>query len=564
MKDLSIEQMLKTLRSQVHIEVEAEFFDNLGKALGIHLDRDNINDTIEHLKTIMPKSPKRFIHTSKSNKQLEATIDGMKPRPGTMYMKAVGDGLYMRVYPSGRKMFTFRYMLNGRRPSPVDLGPYVPNRERTPDNLGIGLTVDEAIEKVIDLRRKLLDKKDPTRYVHRRGISLKKLHALYLQEYFKSKDAVRTLSAEDSKKFRVVSNNYYQRIRLRFEKFILPDLGGRPVVTIDSFETQAVLDAVETSNGWATADEVRKALSGLIKWATDQKKYKNFVLLEGIKQIKGDAKKKYVLKVDDIKVFYDYLTDERCPTPDVQKRVLLAMLCIGSRNQETSEGMWEEFDLENKLWIVPARRMKGNEPGNGKIKANGYEGGIKRPHAVFIPNLLLEMLGPPIGKAVFPRHYKTKEVINDIPSTPECPQNGINLAKECEAFEFPFPELTAYCLRHTFSSHMDSLGFSPLTYGRCQSHSDYSTKASEKEAIAQGQAMAAKKHYTQVNVFKSMRKKAEVWIAWEAEICKLLGRPIPEYPEELLKYYEELGKPGNDEAYFADRPELLEVITRRY
>jgi integrase len=564
MKDQSIEQMLKTLRSQVHVEVEAEFFDNLGKALGIDLDRDNINDNIEYLKSLMPKSPKRFIHATKSNKKLENIIDGMKPRPDKMYMKAVGDGLNVRVYPSGRKMFTFRYMFNGRRPSPVDLGPYVPSRERTPDNLGIGLTVEEAIEKVIDLRRKLLDKKDPTRFVHRKGISVKKLFDQYLLEYFKSKDAVRTLSTADTKEFRVVSDKYYRRICVRFEKFILPDLGGRPVVTIDSFETQAILDAVEASNGCATADEVRKALSGLIRWATEHKKHKNFVLLEGIKQIKGDAKRIYILKVSDIKVFYDYLTDDNCPIPEVQRRILLAMLCIGSRNQETAEAMWEEFDRENRLWIVPARRMKGNEPGNGKTRANGYEGGIKRPHAIFLTDLLLELLGTPLGKAVFIRHYIKKETSNDLPSSAECPQNGINQAKECESFEFPFPELTAYCLRHTFSSHMDSLGFSPLSYGRCQSHSDYSTRASEQEAIKLGHGMAAKKHYAHGSVFKSMRKKAEVWIAWEAELCKQLGRPIPEYPDELLDYYEELGKPGNDEEFFAARPELLEAIIRRY
>jgi len=564
MKDQSIEQMLKTLRSQVRIEVEDEFFDKLEKSLGIDFDRDNISDTIEHLKAIMPKSPKRFIHSSKSNKKIETTIDDLKPKPDKMYMKAIGDGLYIRVYPSGRKTFTFRYMLNGRRPSPVDLGPYVPNRERTPDNLGIGLTVEEAIEKVTELCRKLLDKKDPTNYVHRKGISIRKLYSQYLQEYFKSKAAVRTLSAADSKKFRVVSNKYYRRILLRFEKFILPDLGGRPVVTIDSFETQAVLDAVEASNGWATADEVRKALSGLIKWATDQKNYKNFVLLDGIKQVKGDAKKRYILKVSDIKTFYDYLTDEKCPIPDVQRRILLAMLCVGSRNQETAEAMWEEFDRDNRLWIVPARRMKGNEPGNGKVRANGYEGGIKRPHAIFVTDLLLEILGDPLGRAVFSRHYIKKEVNHNTPSSPECPQSGLNQAKSCEAFEFPFPELTAYSLRHTFSSHMDSLGFSPLSYGRCQSHSDFSTKASEQEAVKLGHNMATKKHYTHVNVFDSMRTKAEVWIAWEAEICKLLGRPAPEYPEELLDYYEELGRPGNDEKYFAARPELLEVITKRY
>ena len=564
MKDQNVEQMIEMIRQQVLVEVESDFFTKLSMALGVDFDRDRIDDAISHLKANMPRSPKRFVHSNKSNKKLEVLIEELKPRPDKMYMKALGDGLQMRVYPSGKKSFAYRYMFNGRRPSPIDLGPYVPRRDRTHDNAGIGLTVDEATEKAIELRRKLLDKKDPVRYVHRKGISLSKLYNEYLLEHFRPKSATMNLSTEEFRKIRVVSNKYYRRICLRFEKFILPDFGGRPVVTIDSFEIQALLDAIEDSNGWATADEVRKAISGLIRWATDKKKYKNFKLLEGIKQIKGDTKKRYVLKVGGIKTFFDYLIDKRCPIPEVQQRILLAMLVVGSRNQETAQAMWDEFDLENRLWIVPAKRMKGKEPGSGRTLANGFEAGIKRPHAIFVTDLLLEIFGKPVGAAAFPRHYIKEEIDLDLPSAPECPQHGLNIGKECVSFSMPFTELTAYNLRHTFSTHMDGLGFSPLEYGRCQSHSDFSTKESEQEAVKQGYRMAAKKHYAQTNVFKAMRRKAEVWIAWEAEICKLIGRPIPEYSEELLDFYEDLGKPGNDEEYFTTRPELLEVITRRY
>ncbi len=563
MKDTSLEQMLETIKHQVTAEVETSFFAKLSQALGADLNKDNIDDAIEYLKATLPKSPTRFLHSTQTDKKLEMKIESLRPRPDKMYMRALGDGLQIRIYPSGRKSFVFRYMINKRRTSPIDLGPYIPKRERSPENLGIGLTVDEAISVAKDLRRKLEDKKDPRHFVCHKGITLQKLFDLYRQEYFKAKTDAQGLTDDERKKFRVVSDKYYRRIILRFEKFLLPDLGGRPVINIDNIETQAILDAVEASNGCATADEVRKALSGLITWALTVKKYKGFKLLEDIHQIESESKQRYVLKVNDIKIFYDYLNNPRCPIPDVQRRILWAMFLIGSRNQETAEGMREEFDLENRLWFIPARRMKGREPGSGVKGANGTENGIKRPHVVFLTDLLLEALGTAIGEAVFPRYLKSQEADPNLPSSSVCPQDGINIAKNCSDFPFPFPELTAYCLRHTFSSHMDSQGFSPLEYGRCQSHSDSSTKATEKEAQKLGYNMTAKKHYTTTNVFKGLQGKAEVWIAWEAEICKLLGRATPSYSAELLEWYDNLGKPGNDETYFSERPELYATITRR-
>jgi integrase len=562
MENTSLQIMLETIKRELRAEVENDIFAKLSMVLGADLNRDNIEDAIEYLKATLPKSPTRFIHSTQTDKKLEMKIDSLKPRPDKMYMRALGDGLQIRIYPSGRKSFAFRYMINNRRTSPIELGPYVPKRERTNENMGIGLTVDEAISATKELRRKLEDKKDPRHFVSHKGVTLQKLYDLYRQEYFKAKTDAGNFTDEERKKFRVVSDKYHRRMTLRFQKFLLPDLGGRPVINIDSIEVQAILDAVEASNGRATADEVRKALSGLIEWATKTKKYKGFTLLDDIHHIDSETKERYVLTIQGIKEFHDYLNNPKCPIPKVQRRILWAMFLIGSRNQETAGGMWDEVDLNSRLWIIPARRMKGREPGSGVMGANGIENGIKRPHVVFVTDLLLETFGAPSGLAIYPKLLNSGEQNPDIPSSSACPQDGINLAKESELLPFPFTELTAYALRHTFSSHMDSLGYTPLDYGRCQSHSDSSTKTAEKEAQKLGYGMTSKKHYTSTNMFRGLRRKAEVWIAWEAEICKLLGRPIPSYDECLLEMFEELGKPGNDETYFSKRPRMFKAINK--
>lgn len=554
--------LLQMLMERVKLEVQAEFFQHLGAALGVEgFGPDEVVAAVEYLRAAMPSPRRRFLLTGAGVKDIEKMIDSLKPRR-KMYPKALGDGLYVRVYPSGEKKFAYRYQLGGKRGAPIILGPYVTMCERKAMGTEIGLTVPEAQEEVRKLAAKKLDKKDPRRYVNVGGITLGTLIKMYLNEYLISKREVESMTEDEKKSRKIVSHNYYRKNVNTLEKFVLPDFGGRHVVSIDSCEIQDLLDAVEDSNGTCTSNEVLKFLSGVRTYACEIKKLKNMKFLDDLKQKDSDPnRQRFVMNLEQISVFLRYLDHPDCPIPEVRRRILKAMLLQGSRNQETAEGFWNEVDIQNRIWVIPAKRMKGKEPGQGKKNAHGEEVGVKRPHAVFLTDFLLEILGAPKGRAIFPRHLERFAVDPDRPSEGECPQHGINTGKESVELPFPFPDLRAYDLRHTFATHMDSLGFTPLEYGRCQSHSDSSTRDMAAELKKQGGNMMSRRKYTAVQIFRNFRRKAEVWIAWEAELCRVLGRPIPDYPAELLDYYTELGKPGGDVKYFEDHAEMFDIIT---
>lgn len=554
--------LFQMLKERVRIEVQAEFFQSLGAALGVEgFGADGVEAAVEYLKANMPSPRRRFLLTCAGVKEIETMIDNLKPRR-QMYPKALGDGLYVRVYPSGEKKFAYRYQLGGKRGAPIILGTYLTMRERKALGPGLGLTVPEAQEEVRKLAIKKRDKKDPRRFVNVGGITLGRLIKKYLEEYLTSKRDAEAMTEEQKKSRRIVSHNYYRKNVNTLEKFVLPDFGGRHVVSIDACEIQELLDAVEDSNGTCTSNEVLKFLSGVRTYACEVKKMRNLNLLDDLKHKNQDpSRQRFVMTCEQIAVFFRYLDDPLCPIPEVRRRILKAMLLKGSRNQETAEGTWPEIDLKNRIWIIPARRMKGKEPGQGKKNSHGEEIGVKRPHAVFLSDFLLEILGAPEGKAIFPKHVERFEIDPDRPSDGECPQHGINTGKESLDLPFPFPDLQAYDLRHAFATHMDSLGFTPLEYGGCQSHSESSTREMAAELKKIGGNMMSRRKYTAVQVFRKFRRKAEVWIAWEAELCRILGRPIPEYPPELLDYFTELGKRGGDVKYFEEHPEMLDVIT---
>ena len=63
---------------------------------------------------------------------------------------------------------------------------------------------------------------------------------------------------------------------------------------------------------------------------------------------------------------------------DVESRALKFVILTGVRRNEALGARWREFDLENRVWIVPGERMK-----------------MKRAHAVPLTDAMIACLGPP-------------------------------------------------------------------------------------------------------------------------------------------------------------------------
>jgi len=86
----------------------------------------------------------------------------------------------------------------------------------------------------------------------------------------------------------------------------------------------------------------------------------------------AEMKPKAAMAANDVPAFMATLGD------DVASRALKFVILTGVRRKEALGARWREFDLENRVWIVPGERMK-----------------MKRDHAVPLMDAMIACLGPP-------------------------------------------------------------------------------------------------------------------------------------------------------------------------
>jgi integrase len=86
----------------------------------------------------------------------------------------------------------------------------------------------------------------------------------------------------------------------------------------------------------------------------------------------ADVKPKAAMAAKDVPALMATLGD------DVESRALKFVILTGVRRKEALDARWREFDLANRVWIVPGERMK-----------------MKRDHAVPLTDAVIACLGPP-------------------------------------------------------------------------------------------------------------------------------------------------------------------------
>ena len=86
----------------------------------------------------------------------------------------------------------------------------------------------------------------------------------------------------------------------------------------------------------------------------------------------ADVKPKAAMAAKDVPALMATLGD------DVESRALKFVILTGVRRKEALDARWGEFDLANRVWIVPGERMK-----------------MKRDHAVPLTDAVIACLGPP-------------------------------------------------------------------------------------------------------------------------------------------------------------------------
>ncbi|MDZ7752688.1 MAG: integrase arm-type DNA-binding domain-containing protein [Gammaproteobacteria bacterium] len=254
---------------------------------------------------------------------------------------ADGRGLYLVVQPSGTKSWTLRYMLNGRRRD-MGLGPYP--------------TIDLATarKKAEEQRALLVDQVDP---LEARGKHRARKRATVL--------AAATALIE-SKQHGWRNAKHAAQWTSTLERYAFPTLGDLDVSQVDTDAVVNVLNPIWTEKP-ETASRVRQRIEAVLDYAIalEQRTGPNPARWRG----HLDHLLPKVSKVKRVKHFpalpwaemADFMallrTQDGLGTQALEFTILTAC-----RSGEVLGARWDEVDLVQKVWTIPAERMKANRP----------------------------------------------------------------------------------------------------------------------------------------------------------------------------------------------------------
>jgi len=269
--------------------------------------------------------------------------DLKKKKPG---MYADGGGLYLRVAEGGSKQWIFRYTVNGRL-----------------RDMGIGpthtLTLAEARDEATAARKLRLKEIDPIEHRHaqRAAVAAEAAKAKTFRQcaegYIKDNEAEWT------------NQKHRREWAITLSRYVYPVLGELPVAVID---TPLVLKVIKPL--WArvpeTASRVRGRIESVLGWATvhhyrsgdNPARWQNH-LEQALPARAKLAKKKHHAALPFVQAG-GFMAKVRQDTR-VSARCLEFIVLTAARVSEANVATWNEIDFENRLWTVPADRMKADK-----------------------------------------------------------------------------------------------------------------------------------------------------------------------------------------------------------
>jgi len=254
-------------------------------------------------------------------------------KPG---LHADGGGLYLAVDESGARRWVLRVVVRGKR-----------------RHLGLGglsvTTLAEAREEAARLRRIARKNGDPMAERRRENVVVPTFE-----------EAARRVHEELSPSF----NNEKHKAQwiTTLETYAFPTLGSRPVDQIESGDVLRILSPIWLEKK-ETARRVRQRIRTVLNW-TKARNYRTGenpvdATSDGLPKVK--TKKKHFAALDYRKV-PEFLTGLReCNAGTPIKLGFEFLVLTASRTREVLLATWDEIDVDNATWTIPAERMKAGE-----------------------------------------------------------------------------------------------------------------------------------------------------------------------------------------------------------
>ena len=261
----------------------------------------------------------------------DTAIRGTKPtdKPQKFFD---GNGLFLFVAPSGTKSWRWKYRFQGREKL-LTFGTY-------PE-----LSLKEARERCAESRKLLGGGIDPS--VQKKTIS----------RAWKSTFEAITREWHDNKKS-AWSERYAEDVLERIVSNIFPYLGNRPINEITPPELLSVLRKIEARGAIYQANRIRETCSSVFRYAiaTGKAERDTAADLRGALKPHVTTSRAAITEPEEVGGLLraiDGYTGNFVTKCGLQ---LLALTFL--RPGEVRLGEWHEIDLDEKLWRIPAKRMK--------------------------------------------------------------------------------------------------------------------------------------------------------------------------------------------------------------
>lgn len=244
-----------------------------------------------------------------------------------------GNGLYLVVDPSGAKRWLLRLVVQGRR-----------------RDIGLGgaslVSLAEARERAIAYRKIAREGGDP--------LAIKNEARKVVPTF---KEAAERVHAEHEVSWK--NRKHAQQWINTLKQYVYPHIGA---YRVDSVNTPDVLRAL--SPIWLTKPEtarrVRQRIGTVMDWAKASGFRTGDNPVEGVARglpKQGDSDKHHeALPFAQVPAFLKSL--RATSSSDSAKLAFEFLILTASRTSEVLNAKWDEIDLEEQLWTVPAERMK--------------------------------------------------------------------------------------------------------------------------------------------------------------------------------------------------------------
>lgn len=246
---------------------------------------------------------------------------------------ADGNGLYLVVDPSGAKRWLLRIVVQGKRRD-IGLG-----------GLSI-VSLAEAREKAVDYRKIAREGGDP--------LAAKRAMQKVIPSF---KEAAETVHAEHKATWKNVK--HAQQWINTLTQYAFPIIGDVRVDRIDTPDILRVLSPIWLTKP-ETARRVRQRLGNVFDWAKTAGHRSGDNPVEGVtrglpKQV-GRESHHEAMAYAEVPAF---ITAVRATNSSAPAKLAFEFLILtAARTSEVLLAEWTEIDFKEKLWIIPAERMK--------------------------------------------------------------------------------------------------------------------------------------------------------------------------------------------------------------